>query len=100
MAKLKGTIIGEPLSGSDGEKDRLVGRRGDATLTGGTGKDKFVINTKRDEGDDAITDFTTEDVLVIKNASEVYLVQSGPNVIITYRRRLIARLLFRSKSRP
>ena len=48
-----------PLAGSDGVDDTIVSEAGDDTMTGGTGADTFVIG--EGDGDDTITDFSTDE---------------------------------------
>jgi Ca2+-binding RTX toxin-like protein len=52
------------LDGGDGN-DRLRGEAGDDVMTGGAGRDSFVIGVSH--GVDTITDFGTEDLLLIGN---------------------------------
>ncbi len=86
------------INGGEGD-DYIVGGTGHDVLTGGEGSDTFVFGVEiADDGSiisdidgDIITDFSSDDSIVLENDSDnglvgyddIQLTQDGPNVVIT-----------------
>lgn len=75
----------DTLYGSAG-RDALIGGKGDDFLTGGKHADKFIFAGRA--GNDTITDFSDDDILVFRKnaegASDISVQQQGTDVLIDY----------------
>ena len=74
---------GNDVLDGEGGTDTLHGGTGKNTLTGGDNADTFVYDMAQ-EGDDTITDFSSEDTLEVQGLSgtEVAVKESGSDVVI------------------
>ena len=75
-----GSVGNDSLNGGAGN-DTLAGGKGNDSLTGGKGADVFVYN--KGDGNDVITDYANDDMLVINNDYVKGIKKSGGNVIFT-----------------
>lgn len=70
----------DSLNGGTGN-DSLIGGKGNDTLTGGSGADIFVYN--KGDGNDFITDYNNDDMIVINNDTVSKITKGKVNVVFT-----------------